>query len=167
VVTITLGIRRAQAADIPAMMALERQISDAAHWSQQQYEGLFVVPSGQPSEHLAWIVVAVAEDEDEDKAGLSEAIAFLVANRVDAEWELENIVVTETARRQGVGTRLLRVLVEHARAAHGNQIFLEVRESNRNARALYGKVGFEETGLRKGYYANPPADAILCRLRLC
>jgi ribosomal-protein-alanine N-acetyltransferase len=165
VVTVNLRVRLAHAADIPAMMALERTSSDVAHWSQRQYQDLFVIPSGQPSEHLAW--VAVAEDEGEDKATHPEAIAFLIAHRVDAEWELENIVVAETARRQGVGTRLLRKLVEHACAARGKQIFLEVRESNRSARALYRNVGFEETGLRKGYYANPPEDAILCRLMLC
>ena len=162
--TISLRVRRAQAADIPAMMALERQSPAAAQWSLEQYAGLFVTASShQRSDHLAWIVVV----EGEDEAKPPEAVAFLVARRVDAEWELENIVVAETARRQGLGTRLLGDLIGYARAAHGDLIFLEVRESNHNARALYRKVGFEETGLRKSYYASPPEDAILCRLRLC
>ncbi len=39
---------------------------------------------------------------------------------------------------------------------HGNWIFLEVRESNQSARRLYSTLGFEETGLRKSYYSNPP-----------
>jgi ribosomal-protein-alanine acetyltransferase len=141
------------------MMDLQQHSPDAAHWSRQQYEALFVTASSQrPAERFAWIV------EDEGEA--PEVLAFLVAHRVQAEWELENIVVAEGARRRGVALRLLRELVAHAREEQGSGIFLEVRESNHGARALYRKAGFEETGLRKSYYSGPPEDAILCRLSL-
>ena len=60
---------------------------------------------------------------------------------------------------------LLNELIAHARAKNGSGIFLEVRESNQSARGLYRKMGFEETGRRKGYYANPAEDAILGRLK--
>ena len=140
------------------MMDLEHQSPAAAHWSRNQYESLFSVASGQPSEVLAWI----AEDESE----ALEILAFLVARRLEAEWELENIVVAEKVRRQGAGTLLLRELIRHAQAQQGSGIFLEVRESNRSARALYRKAGFEEAGLRKSYYSNPAEDAIILRLAL-
>jgi ribosomal-protein-alanine N-acetyltransferase len=141
------------------MMSLERQSPAAAHWSRQQYESLFVTATGQQrAERLAW----VAEDERE----APEILAFLVAQRIDAEWELENIVVAATVRRQGLGTLLLSGLITHARAQKGSGVFLEVRESSQHARALYRKVGFEEAGLRKSYYSDPPEDAIVCRLRL-
>jgi ribosomal-protein-alanine N-acetyltransferase len=42
-------------------------------------------------------------------------------------------------------------------------VFLEVRESNAAARALYANAGFEQTSRRKSYYANPLEDAILYR----
>lgn len=152
-------VRRADAADIPVMIELESQSPAAAHWSRQQYEGLFVATGDQQrAERLAW----VAEDESE----APEVLAFLVAHRVDSEWELENIVVARSARRRGAGTRLLGEFVGHARAEQGRGIFLEVRESNQSGRALYRKAGFEETGFRKSYYSNPTEDAILCRLRL-
>jgi ribosomal-protein-alanine N-acetyltransferase len=155
-----LHVRRATAADIPAMMDLERQSASAAHWSAQQYESLFVTVSGQQqSERVAWIVEAAR--------GAPEIQAFLIAHRVDAEWELENIVVAANARRKGVGAGLLSELVEYARTARGAEIFLEVRESNAGARSLYRKMGFEEKGLRKSYYSDPAEDAILCRLKLC
>lgn len=141
------------------MMALEQQSPAAAHWSQRQYEALFVTTNReQRSESLAWI----AEEQDE-AAGI---LAFMVAHQLDTEWELQNIVVAEAALRRGIGTQLLGELVAHARAAQGNCIFLEVRQSNHRARALYRKMGFEETGLRKSYYPHPSEDAILCRLRL-
>jgi len=142
------------------MMDLEHQSPTAAHWSPQRYEDLFVTASGQQkSERLAWIV--------ESEGGAPELLAFLIAHRVNAEWELENLVVTANSRRSGVGTGLVGEFVAHARAARGSEIFLEVRESNEGARALYRRMGFEETGLRKSYYSDPAEDAILCRLRLC
>jgi len=140
------------------MMHLERQSPTASHWSQNQYESLFVNTSDQDSERPAWVA--------EDEASALEVCAFLVAHRVDAEWELENIVVAERARRHGVGTRLLEELIAHARAEQGATIFLEVRKSNRSARTLYRKVGFEDAGLRKSYYSDPAEDAVLLRLAL-
>ena len=112
----------------------------------------------QRSERWAW----VAEDECESRG----ILALLVAQRVDAEWELENIVVAEAARRQRIGTQLLQEFSAYARTERGSRIFLEVRESNQSARALYRKMGFEETGLRKSYYSNLSEDAILCSLSL-
>jgi ribosomal-protein-alanine N-acetyltransferase len=149
-------------------MDLERQSPSAGHWSRNQYEDLFAAPIGsQQSERIALL----AEDDGEaHPGGVSQAasgvLAFLIAHRINAEWELENIVVAETARRQGVATRLLGELVAHARAEQGSAVFLEVRESNQSARALYRKAGFTEVGLRKSYYSNAPEDAILCRLSL-
>jgi ribosomal-protein-alanine N-acetyltransferase len=137
--------------DVPAMMDLERQSPAAAHWSRGQHEALFVTAEGQPqSERFALVV----EGEGESP----EILAFLVAHRVDLEW------VAAAARRRGVGTHLLGEFVAHAREEQGSGIFLEVRESNRSARALYRKAGFEEVGLRKSYYSNPVEDAILCRV---
>jgi ribosomal-protein-alanine N-acetyltransferase len=152
-----LYVRRATAADIPAMMDLERQSPTAAHWSPQQYENLFIATGGrQHSERLAWVV--------EEEGGEREILAFLIAHRIDAEWELENIVVAGAVRGRGVATRLLGEFVERARAEKGSGVFLEVRESNQGARALYRKMCFEETGSRKSYYSGPAEDAILCRL---
>jgi [ribosomal protein S18]-alanine N-acetyltransferase len=152
------------------MMDLEHQSPAAGHWSRNQYQALFAATDqkseDQKSERFAW----VAED---DEATQPERIppsspgilAFLIAHRVDAAWELENIVVAATARRRGMGQRLLGELIEEVRSTQGSEISLEVRQSNHDARSLYRKAGFEEVGLRKSYYSNPPEDAILCRLR--
>jgi len=93
-------------------------------------------------------------------------LGFLVARRVASEWELENIVVTPSARLRGCGRRLLDALIAHATQTNGESVFLEVRESNAAARALYGRAGFRETGRRKSYYDNPVEAAILYGLRL-
>ena len=139
-------------------MALEQQSPAAGHWSRQQYEKLFEPENlSQASKHFALI----AEDGEPPAVA-----AFLVSHNLDAEWELENIVVAENARRRGLGTLLLCQLIAHARTRGGSAIFLEVRESNQDARALYKKLGFQEQGLRKNYYSHPLEHAFIYRLLL-
>jgi ribosomal-protein-alanine N-acetyltransferase len=141
------------------MMNLERQTSTSAHWSVQQYEKIFAASRTQrASERFAWL----AEDESET----FEVLAFLVAHRIDAEWELENIVVATRSRRSGIGALLIGELGAYARRNQGSEILLEVRESNHSARSLYRQAGFKETGTRERYYSEPPEDAILYRLKL-
>lgn len=41
--------------------------------------------------------------------------------------------------------------------------FLEVRESNKAARELYGGMGFETVGRRRAYYRDPPEDALILK----
>jgi [ribosomal protein S18]-alanine N-acetyltransferase len=149
------------------MMALDRQNPGAAHWSRQQYEGLFA-NSETP---LAQRVLLVAEESSEMQAEtVSSAphplLAFLVASRVEKEWELENIVVDRKYQRLGIGTRLLGKFIDHTRANNHRSISLEVRESNQPARAMYRKIGFAETGSRKSYYSDPTENAILYLLNL-
>jgi ribosomal-protein-alanine N-acetyltransferase len=140
------------------MMALQQQSPAAAHWSQQQYQNLFEWEAvSQASTRFSWIV------EDGEPPAI---MGFLVSHPIDKEWELENIVVAEPARRHGVGTLLLTELIAHARIKGSTGIFLEVRESNQNARALYRRLGFQQQGLRKSYYSNPAEDAVLYLLTL-
>ncbi|MGO9170141.1 MAG: ribosomal protein S18-alanine N-acetyltransferase, partial [Candidatus Sulfotelmatobacter sp.] len=136
-------------------------------WSRRQYEGLFAATDPQSPERFILVVEDASEPRPEmESSPAGQLTAFLVARRVDKEWELENIVVAEEFRQRGVGSRLLGKFIAHVRAENGSGIFLEVRESNRCARALYRRAGFDQTGLRKGYYANPAEDAILYRLSL-
>jgi ribosomal-protein-alanine N-acetyltransferase len=162
-----MRVRRANLADIPAMIKLERDAPAAGHWSREQYERVFGIPDGpQPSERFAWVAEHESAKSENLSSQASEIFAFLVAHRIGSEWELENIVVAESVRRRGLGAGLLSDFIAHARSEGADSIFLEVRESNHSARALYRKVGFLETGLRRSYYANPSEDAILCRLTL-
>jgi ribosomal-protein-alanine acetyltransferase len=149
------------------MMELDHSNSSAAHWPKRFYESVFADPRSSPNFYrLAWVV----EGQEQTAAGFSgqasKIVAFLVARRVDTEWELENIVVAETFRRLGAGFILLAALVSEALAQRGSEIFLEVRESNSSARALYEKAGFKKADLRKDYYSDPREDAVVFRLSL-
>jgi len=59
-----------------------------------------------------------------------------------------------------MGTRLLGEFLDRAKVAGAEMVFLEVRESNHAARALYEKWAFVQSGRRKGYYCVPEEDAI-------
>jgi len=60
----------------------------------------------------------------------------------------------------------LRELIEAARAAGVERIFLEVRESNLIAQNLYSSMGFMEAGRRPMYYSDTKEDAIVMSLDL-
>ncbi len=139
------------------MNRLERQCSTAAHWTEQQYWNL-CAPEG-PGRGLA--LIALQQFSSEQHAEKSPICGFLVARSVPPEWELENIVVAPESRGQGIGTGLIEELLARAQQVNSDAVFLEVRESNAAARALYEKLGFQQTGRRKSYYANPIEDAIV------
>jgi ribosomal-protein-alanine N-acetyltransferase len=147
------------------MMDLGRESPTAGQWSRRQYEGVFATGDRPGSERFALVAEADTKLPTEANA-ISSLHAFLVARRVDTEWELENIVVAERVRRQGLGRLMLKEFISHAWARKGSAIFLEVRESNQNARALYRSMGFEESGQRSDYYADPVENAVVYRLLL-
>ena len=147
-----MHIRLATPEDIPCLVELERESSAAAHWTPRQYHDLF------EAQRPVVVLAAVAED-----GGM---LGFLVARGVAGEWELENTTVSASQRRKGIGRGLMQSLVQAARQAQGEAIFLEVRESNQAARRLYESVGFRQVGVRTLYYSDPGEDAVLYRLEL-
>jgi ribosomal-protein-alanine N-acetyltransferase len=161
-----LSIRPATSVDLPSLLNLERQCPTAAHWSEQQYKEIFRM-NESGSGRLVLVVDECAEEGAVERERASSRLsAFLIANQVGPEWELENIVVAPASRRKGLATRLLTALLTRARETNSELVFLEVRESNQSARALYVRLGFEESGRRKLYYSHPPEDAVLYRLAL-
>jgi [ribosomal protein S18]-alanine N-acetyltransferase len=163
-----LNIRLATPADIAAILALEQLCPSAAHWTELQYRNLLRNEVlGSISHRIALLAELMSEETSATSAQTQPTlVAFLVAHRIDREWELENIAVAPAARRRGLATMLIEELLRRARESNSHSIFLEVRESNQLAHALYEKLGFAKSGLRKGYYQAPPEDAILYRLVL-
>ena len=130
-----MRVRPATAADVPAMMDLERQSPAAGHWSRNQYQALFVA-TNQKSERVAWVVEDDGAAQSEGVLPASPGIlAFLIAHRVDATWELENLVVAATARRRGIGKRLLGELIEQS-SIHAGQRNLSGSPPVQSRRAL-------------------------------
>jgi ribosomal-protein-alanine N-acetyltransferase len=96
-------------------------------------------------------------------------IAFAwVMRQLPDEAELLDIAVLPDARRTGVARRLLAHIEAGLLVTRCQRMHLEVRASNTAARALYASLGYDEIGLRVGYYPNGHAreDAILMKKEL-
>lgn len=161
-----MNIRPATAADIPPMMRLERLSASAGHWTEAQYRQAFERDGPERLVLVAEATLPLAPGPGASQDSGLAFVAFLVARHLAPEWELENIVVDLSARRKGLGKRLLEALLAAARETNSRSVFLEVRESNAAARTLYEMAGFEQTGRRKSYYTNPLEDAVLYRRTL-
>ena len=122
------------------------------HWSEHIYQKIF---ESETPERLLWVV--------DQRAQLH---GFLVARFDAEECELENLVVAAPYRRSGVAWQLMQALLAAGRERQLKRILLDVRESNYAARALYERVGFQVNGRRRGYYSQPPEDALLLALAL-
>ena len=68
------------------------------------------------------------------------------------ECNLLYIAVDAQYRQQGIGRQLLNALITQCQQHSISRVFLEVRESNQAAIALYGAAGFINNGMRKNYY---------------
>jgi ribosomal-protein-alanine N-acetyltransferase len=140
-------LRPATAADARAIAALERQVfSDP--WSAESIRETIGMP---------WMFTQVAEDASGALAG------YVFCREVAGESELLNLAVDPGLRRGGVGSALLAAAIEWLTTRGAHETFLEVRESNVAAIALYERVGFRAVGRRPDYYQRPVEDAILYR----
>ena len=77
------------------------------------------------------------------------------------ETHITSIAVAERCRGKGIGELLLMSSIELAMSRHATVVSLEARVSNHVAQSLYQKYGFEEQGIRKGYYADNREDAVI------
>lgn len=146
-----LSIRPARRDDVEDVAAIEkRAFSDP--WSANSFRALF----GNPIVHFA-----IAED-----AITGKVLGYVVAWFVLDEAEIANLAVSDDARRSGVGARLLDHALAAAKQRPARLVFLEVRESNAAARALYSSRGFAVAGRRAKYYRKPIEDALVLRCEL-
>jgi len=90
-----------------------------------------------------------------------QVVGFLMAWFVADQLHVLNIAADPRCRRQGIGTALLREAARRGLAEGLVEVTLEVRRTNTAGRAFYHRHGFQETGVRKRYYADNGEDAII------
>ena len=88
---------------------------------------------------------------------------YVGSQSVMGEADMMNIAVSAKFRRMGIAQELVQRLVMALREKDICSLTLEVRASNEPAKALYGKLGFEQVGRRPNYYRNPKEDALILR----
>ena len=130
-------------------------------------EFLVSAAAGSPQ---PWTARAFSEELEHDPPTLfvlqlqGRAVAFVAVRIQGPEMDIVNLAVTPARRRRGLGRKLLLAMLEYASQVGIRRAFLEVRESNLEARGLYASAGFLESQRRRGFYRDPPEDALLLSL---
>ena len=114
-------------------------------WSRAMFTGELTKPSGR---------CYGAYDDDR-------LIAYLIVSRYPDAWHVMNLAVDPDHWRKGVGRTLLERLFADTARDSERGITLEVRVSNAAAIRLYRSLGFQPTGIRRGYYTDNREDALI------
>ena len=138
-------IRPARLSDVPAVHAIEQAVF-ADPWATQDFRDCVTSD--------ALFLVALASGKIE---------GYVIALDAADEGEILNLAVAPTGRRHGIGRALVEAMLRLLTERDVRQVYLEVRESNTPARALYAAQGFKDVGRRKQYYRRPVEDAIVLR----
>lgn len=133
---------------MPAVAELD-QISFSLPWPERSFR--FEVTDNPASR--CWVAEA-------DGRVVGMIVAWLFVDEV----HIATIATHPDFRRQGIAQKLLTHTLRYTSDEGAVSSFLEVRESNLAAQAMYRKFGYENTGLRKRYYKDNSEDAVLMTL---
>lgn len=143
-------IRLAKMDDLDRVHEIE--VSAMSHpWTYDNYVEAF-------NEKNAIFVVA----EDDGSAPAS-VVGFVLLYIGADQGDIPDVVVEKSYRNRHVASDMLEFLYQQAVNRGVQEIFLEVRQSNNPAIALYRHQGFEPIGERKHFYQDPDEDAIVMR----
>jgi len=143
-------MRAMSTSDLDAVMAIER-VNFPFPWSEGNFKDS--IDSGY--------ICLVMEQANQ-------LVGYAVLMMVLDEAHLLNISVDKTYQGKGWGRYLLVHMMDVGREKGGLNMFLEVRPSNHSALGLYESMGFNEMGIRPGYYPahNGREDAVLMGMAL-
>lgn len=143
-----VSVRKMVSSDLDRVIEIADSLTTAPQWERAVYAAA-IEPDAEPRR-----IVLVAEIG-------GEVAGFVVCVLIADTAEIESIVVSGKAQRRGVGRALLARLIGDLQTAGAKALQLEVRESNGSAIGLYERMGFRETGRRRGYYLVPVEDALI------
>lgn len=129
---------------IDGIMDIEKD-SFAIPWSRKSIED-------ELKNKLAIYFVALYDDKVVGYAGMWHVVT---------EGHITNIAVHKDYRKQGIGDKLVKKLIETAEEKEMIGLTLEVRPSNEAAMRLYKNNGFKLEGIRKEYYEDNKEDAYI------
>ncbi len=144
-----VALREVKLADIDQMMAIERA-SFTSPWSARFF--------------LKEIRVSYAKSVLAEVEG--QIVGYIIYWQLPKEADIHNLAVHPSHRRRGIGRSLLTTAIDGAKGQGSDRVTLEVRKSNQAAQQLYQSLGFEERGVRKGYYSDDGEDALVMVLDL-
>jgi ribosomal-protein-alanine N-acetyltransferase len=154
---LAFRLRPMVAADLPDVVALERELFPDDPWSPEMFADEVV----QPPESRLYLL---AEADGDDGAGpVMAGYAGLMFVPGGPQADVLTIAVRESHWGGGIGSALLGALFAAAREHGCTEVFLEVRADNPRAHGLYLRRGFADIGVRRRYYQPSGVDAIVMR----
>jgi ribosomal-protein-alanine acetyltransferase len=148
-------LRRMVPADLADVMALEHELFPDDPWTDE----MFAEEVAQPLRSRLYLIAEAGAARAGEPAMAGYAGMMFVPGGVQAD--VLTIAVAPRFWDRGIGSALLSALIQAARDRGCTEVFLEVREDNPRARGLYLRRGFEEIGVRRGYYQPSGVDAIV------
>ncbi len=115
----------------------------------------------------SWSVASIRSELDKPDSRCTvavedgEVIGFLAFEQIVDEGSVVEVAVMPAYRRHGVARKMIERATEDA--ADLRNVFLEVRQGNAPALALYDSLGFERIAVRKDYYDKPKENAVIMR----
>ena len=134
--------------DVDAMLQIE-QAAYALPWSRASLADLLAKQGTACGDYVAQLLWA------QSPTGQDELQGYFVALLGFEEVHLLNLAVHPVCQGQGCGRLLLQQLQNWARWYGARTLWLEVRQSNQRALALYRRFGFVDVSVRKNYYPTP------------
>jgi ribosomal-protein-alanine N-acetyltransferase len=154
---------QAAARGITVRWAARRDLADIVRIERESFSDPWTADSFEQAMWAERMRVLVAEEQRGAGAGGTTLVGYVLALQLGPEGEIADLAVAPDARRRGVGGALLDRISVELQGEGVRALFLEVRESNAAARALYESRGFAPVGRRRGYYLHPREDALLLR----
>ncbi|GAA4160097.1 ribosomal protein S18-alanine N-acetyltransferase [Gryllotalpicola daejeonensis] len=148
----SFALRRATIDDLDQVVALERVIFENDAWPESLWR------SELESEHTFYLVVTRA-DAPAELLGYAGLLSLPGAT----DGDVQTIGLAEAARGYGLGRELIRLLHLEAQRRGVRDMFLDVRVDNPVAQSLYRSFGYEQIGVRKGYYQPDNVDALVMK----
>ena len=93
-------------------------------------------------------------------------IGFIIFSPISPEAHILSISVRNEMQSKGIGTMLLKSMLDQCKVMNYKKIFLEVRVSNEKAINFYEKFGFSKDAIRNNYYTDNSEDALLMSLSI-
>ena len=143
-------LREMRRADMPKIMALERELFPEDAWTPEMFASEFA----QPASRRLYLVA-------EEGGTLIGYAGMMFTGGPQAD--VVTLAVDPAHWGRGTGTALLLALVGEAGRRGCREVLLEVRKDNPRARQLYLRHGFTEIGVRRGYYQPSGVDAVVMR----
>ena len=124
----------------------------------QDFDALYAIE--QAAHAVPWSLGALKNNQGERYLNLKiveghQIYGFAICQTVLDEATLFNIAIDPQKQGLGLGRQLLNELITQLRQKDILTLWLEVRESNKKAQALYDSLGFNQVDIRKNYYPTP------------